>query len=118
MKKILVVDDEEMIRQFIFNILDLDGHKVETADNGKEAIDILRGGGFDLLISDLAMPVMNGYRLLDVIRSDEKLNNLPVLIVSATVDKDIIYELGANDYISKPFEIELLKKKVVTLLKI
>ena len=101
--KILVADDEPEIRDVLRLYLEKDGYEVTEAADGVEAMKILKDEKIDLVVLDIMMPGLNGYRVLRNIRED---NNVPVIILSAkSTDSDKILglDLGADDYIVKPF---------------
>lgn len=113
--KILIVDDEEMLRNLLVKILVQEGYDVDTAENGEEALDKLSQTPYDLLISDIKMPKMNGFELLKNVRS--KYPSVGVIIMTAYGDsysvKDALL-LGADEYITKPFksfEINLIVER-------
>jgi two-component system, chemotaxis family, sensor kinase CheA len=101
---VLVVDDSITTRTMERNLLEAAGYKVEVASNGQEAWTILKGQHFDLLVSDVDMPRMNGFDLTARIRADPKLADLPVVLVTALEsrdDKERGIEVGANAYVIK-----------------
>ncbi len=114
--KILCVDDFSTMRRIVKNILkQLGFENVEEAENGAEAYDKLKGGGFGFLVTDWNMPVMDGLGLLKKLRSDPELKDLPVLMVTAEAEKDKVVaaiQAGVNNYIVKPFTAETLKEKM------
>lgn len=114
--KILVVDDFSTMRRIIKNLLsDLGYDDVQEADDGATALPMLHNGDFDFLITDLNMPKMPGLDLLRAVRADERLKNLPVLIVTADAKRDQIIEAaqaGVNGYIVKPFTAAKLQEKI------
>jgi len=105
-KKVLIVDDEEIIRKFLrINLLKL-GYEVKEAMDGVQALEQLGKDTYDLLISDVLMPNKNGWELLKAVRSNPKTKDLPVILLTAkNEDADMFqgYELGANYYMTKPF---------------
>ncbi len=105
-KKILIVDDEEIIRKFLrINLLKL-GYEVKEAMDGVQALEQLGKDTYDLLISDVLMPNKNGWEVLKAVRSNPKTKDLPVILLTAkNEDADMFqgYELGANYYMTKPF---------------
>jgi len=105
--KILVVDDDPIAREVVFSILSREGYAVISAMDGFEAIDLLRKDNFDLLITDLVMPGIDG---IELIKSALKINpDLATVIITAFGTLDIALkaiDLGAFDYITKPFKIE------------
>jgi len=106
-KRILIVDDEEVIRKFLKIHLDKLGYEVTEAEDGEKAIEkIGRGDKFDLIICDVMMPNKNGWEVLKEVKSNPELNGIPIILLTAKNDDvDIFkgYELGANYYITKPF---------------
>ena len=110
-KKVLIVDDEEIIRKFLrINLLKW-GYEVKEAMDGVQALEQLGKDTYDLLISDVLMPNKNGWELLKAIRSNPKIKDLPVILLTAkNEDADMFhgYELGANYYMTKPFTKEQL----------
>lgn len=114
--KILIVDDFSTMRRIIKNLLrDLGFSNTHEADDGVTALPMLRSGDFDFLITDWNMPGMSGIELLRAVREDEKLNTLPVLMVTAEAKRDQIIEAakaGVNGYVVKPFTAAALKEKI------
>jgi len=114
--KILVVDDFSTMRRIIRNILKEIGYSnVEEADDGDTALDKLRGGNFDFVITDWNMPNMPGIDLLKNMRADEKLKATPVLMVTAEAGKENVVAAvaaGVNNYIVKPFTAAHLKERI------
>ena len=106
-KKILVVDDDEMNLNIARMILERKlPCKVLTVDNGIDALDMLRAERVSLVLLDIMMPEFDGMETLAEIRADERIKNVPVMMLTATVEKDLIQRamaLGVRDYIKKPF---------------
>ncbi len=117
--KILVVDDFSTMRRIIKNLLrDLGFTNVDEADDGSTALPKLKAGGFDFLITDWNMPIMEGIQLLKEVRSDPKLASLPVLMVTAEARREQIVmaaEAGVNGYIVKPFTAQTLDQKIAKI---
>lgn len=112
---ILVVDDNEMNRDMLSRRLDRQGHTVDTAVDGRQALDMIKSRNFDLVLLDIMMPEMNGYEVLEALRADESLSYVPVIMISAVDEIDSIVrcvELGAEDYLPKPFNRVLLKARI------
>jgi DNA-binding response OmpR family regulator len=105
-KRILIVDDEQVVRSLMKDFFSSFDYQVETASNGKEAIWKFSPGEFDCVISDCVMPEMNGLQLLESIRSRDK--NVVFFLITGVPDEgwrqDSIH-LGADDFIAKPFDI-------------
>ena len=106
---ILVVEDDATLRETLVDILDLNGFRTVTATNGVEGLGIARRDLPSLIITDLAMPEMTGFELLESLRADPALRTIPVIVISAKVERAAIrhgMELGAADFIPKPFTAE------------
>lgn len=114
--KILVVDDFSTMRRIIKNLLrDLGFTNTQEADDGTTALPMLQNGNFDFLVTDWNMPGMQGIDLLKAIRADEKLRQLPVLMVTAESKREQIIEAaqaGVNGYVVKPFTAATLEEKI------
>jgi class 3 adenylate cyclase len=113
--RILVVDDNEMNRSLLFDQLYRQGHTVEVVDNGMEAIQRLKEKAFDVVLLDVMMPVMDGIQTLEILKSDPETRELPVIMLSAVDDMDKVVhciELGADEYLPKPFERVLLRARI------
>jgi len=114
--KILIVDDFSTMRRIIKNLLrDLGFNNTQEADDGNTGLPMLQSGNFDFLITDWNMPGMTGIDLLKAVRADDKLKNLPVLMVTAEAKKEQIVmaaQAGVNGYIVKPFTAQTLKEKI------
>lgn len=114
--KILVVDDFSTMRRIVKNLLrDLGFTNTSEADDGLTAWPMLQSGGFDFLVTDWNMPGMTGLDLLKKVRADEKLKDLPVLMVTAEAKRDQIVaaaQAGVNGYVVKPFTAAALKEKI------
>jgi two-component system alkaline phosphatase synthesis response regulator PhoP len=105
-RKILIVDDEEIIRKFLRIHLDKLGYEVKEAADGEQAIEELGKDDFDLLICDILMPKKNGWEVVKEVKSNSKTKRLPVILLTAkNEDSDMFkgYDLGANYYMTKPF---------------
>jgi two-component system KDP operon response regulator KdpE len=113
---VLVVDDELQIRRFLRSGFELDGYSVNEAENGREAIRAATLRPTDLIILDLALPDLDGSQVLERIRS---WSNVPIIILSvksSEMEKVRLFELGADDYVTKPFGMaELLARSKVVL---
>ncbi len=116
-KKILVVDDKKEIRTLLKQYLTQEGFEVLTAADGQQALFVSREQTPDLVLLDLMMPEMNGYEFMRVFSRE---SNTPVIIITAKIeenDKVIGLELGADDYITKPFSMRELTARVRTVLR-
>jgi len=114
--KILVVDDMASMRSVMLHMLASLGHNNnDEAENGLQALKMLRQNDYDLLITDLHMPNLDGKQLLTKIRQDKRLQNLPVLMVSCEDDRKIVLSLIAEQvtgFMVKPFDSTTLKKQL------
>jgi len=118
--RILVVDDDQFNRDLLARHLERQGHVVCTATDGAGALALLRDAPFDIILLDVMMPGMNGYQLLARIKSDEKLRDIYVIIVSALDDTQSIarcIQLGAEDYLPREFEPVVLKARIESCLE-
>ena len=117
MAKILVVDDEKVLVKGIKFNLENEGYEVEVGYDGEQAVELARNGGFDLIILDLMMPKIDGLQACMRIR---EFSNVPVIMLTARsedTDKIIGFECGADDYITKPFNILELKARIRAMLR-
>ena len=117
MAKILVVDDEKVLVKGIKFNLENEGYQVEVGCDGEQAVELARNGGFDLIILDLMMPKIDGLQACMRIR---EFSNVPVIMLTARsedTDKIIGFECGADDYMTKPFNILELKARIRAMLR-
>ena len=118
--KVLIVDDYPTMLKVLRSLLrQLKFTDITEASNAKDALETLRAGGFGLVISDWNMEPMSGYELLQEVRADEKLRDLPFVLVTAesTTEKVIAAkQAGVSNYIIKPYTAETLKTKLVSVL--
>ena len=119
--KFLIVDDFSTMRRIVRNLLKENGHTdADEAEDGAIALNKLRNGVFNFVVSDINMPNMNGFELLAEIKKDEKLKHLPVLMVTAEARKEDIVlaaQSGAAGYIVKPFTKATLEDKLANIFK-
>ena len=113
--RLLVVDDNKVNRLLMTRSLELQGHRVDSAENGRIALDLLRRDSFDLLLLDMEMPEMDGFQVLEQLGREPTLRDLPVIVTSslegvANIARCI--ELGAEDYLHKPVNPVLLKARI------
>jgi adenylate cyclase len=112
---VLVVDDNPMNRDILARRLRHLGHTVTLAEDGRQGLDALRRGAFDLVLLDILMPEMDGYQVLAALRADPALRHLPVLVLSALDDSDAVarcLRMGAVDHLPKPFNPVVLRARV------
>lgn len=118
--RLLVVDDNKVNRILLSRGLEQYGHTIETAENGRQALDMLKRGSYDLVLLDIEMPEMNGYQVLEACLQDDELSNIPVIMTSSLDEIDSVVkcvELGAEDYLNKPVNPILLRARVNTSLE-
>ena len=113
--RLLVVDDNKVNRLLLARSLDLQGHRSALAENGRVALEMLRSEAFDLLLLDIEMPEMDGFEVLEQLKADPQLRDLPVVVTSSVEGVANIVrciELGAEDYLAKPVNPVLLKARI------
>ena len=117
----LIVDDFSTMRRIIRGLLKEAGYvDADEAEDGQVAFQKLQTGHFDCVITDINMPNMNGFQLLEAIKEDAKLKSTPVLMITAEASKDDVIKaakLGASSYIVKPFSKAILEDKIHKLFK-
>jgi len=120
MKKILLIEDEEQLRNNTAEILEISGFKVETAENGKIGVEKALKNKPDLVVCDVMMPVLDGYGVLQAFTHNETLMGIPFIFLTAKVERADLrkgMELGADDYLTKPFGINELTAAINTRLQ-
>jgi serine phosphatase RsbU (regulator of sigma subunit) len=121
--RILVVDDNPVNRRLLVRALEAQGYAVQSAEDGRQALELLRAGkpeAFDIVLLDILMPVMDGYQTLAEIKRDSDLTHLPVIMISALDEIDSVIrcvEMGATDYLPKPYNAALLRARIGTSLE-
>ncbi|MBI5145225.1 MAG: response regulator [Candidatus Omnitrophica bacterium] len=119
-KKILVVDDEKELVEMIKMRLEANDYEVISAFDGQEALEKAKKEKPDLIILDLMLPKMDGYKVCGLLKADTRYNKIPIIMFTARVQESDIklgQEVGADAYITKPFEPETLLGKIKELLK-
>ena len=117
--KLLVVEDEQDIRDLLIFNLQKEGFKVESTDNGDSALSLIRKNNFDLVLLDLMLPGIGGFDLTRILKNDKKTSEIPILMLTAKGEEsDIVkgLELGADDYMTKPFSIKVLLARINKIL--
>jgi signal transduction histidine kinase len=112
---ILVVDDNRVNRLKLSRSLELQGHTVGLAEDGQQALDLLKAKPFDVVLLDIIMPGMDGYQVLETIKADPELRDLPVIVISALDEIESAVrciQMGAEDYLPKPFNPVLLRARL------
>jgi two-component system chemotaxis response regulator CheY len=119
--KFLIVDDFSTMRRIVRGLLKEIGYNnAEEAEDGSVALNMLKNAKFDFVVSDINMPVMNGFELLSAVKADDSLKHLPVLMVTAEARKEDIVRAaqdGAAGYIVKPFTKATLEEKVQKIMQ-
>ena len=114
-KKIMVVDDEVDLVETLRFPLEMEGFEVLVSYNGEDALNKARKESPDLILLDLMLPKLDGYKVCRLLKFDEKYKHIPILMLTAKIqekDKTLGIETGANEYITKPFEMDSLLEKV------
>ena len=112
---LLVVDDNEMNRDLFTRRLERQGYQVTVAVDGLQALEKLHQADFDLVLLDIMLPVMNGYQVLEHLKADESLSQVPVIIATSLDEADgkaRCMALGADDYLTKPINPGMLKSRI------
>jgi adenylate cyclase len=113
--EILVVDDDPLNRSILRRGLERQGHGVTTAEDGLEALAAMRAGEVDLVLLDIVMPNLDGFGVLDAMKADPALRDIPVIMISAVDDHESVIrciEAGAEDHLPKPFDPVLLRARI------
>ncbi|NWF91295.1 MAG: response regulator [Syntrophaceae bacterium] len=114
-KKILVVDDEPDLVETVRFPLEIEGFNVLVSYNGEDALNLARKENPDLILLDLMLPKLDGYKVCRLLKFDEKYKHIPIIMLTAkTQEKDKVLgmETGADEYVTKPFDMDELMKKV------
>ncbi len=116
---ILLVDDDRQTRLKLTRILEAQGHTVNAVEGGQTALKTLAGELFDVILLDILMPGMDGFEVLETLKADTRLSNIPVIVISAVEDEhseDKCMQLGAQAYLSKPVDANLLNTRIAECL--
>ncbi|WP_028829018.1 response regulator transcription factor [Proteocatella sphenisci] len=119
-EKILIIDDEENIVELIKFNLELNGYQTQCAYDGKTGISKIKTWNPDLVLLDIMLPGIDGITIIQLVRSDEKLKHIPIIMMTAKSqdsDKFIGFESGADDYVTKPFIVKELVYRIKAVLK-
>ena len=119
-KKILIVDDEEVIRRVLRSLLRKEGYEVIEAEDGGAGVELAKKEDPDVILMDLMMPGMGGLEACRLLKKDEKTKNIPVLVITALggENKTEAIDAGIDDFVSKPFDAEEISIRVKSMLKI
>lgn len=118
MAKILIVEDETSMRTGLCDNLDFEGYEVETAEDGEEGLKMILGNTYDLILLDVMLPKMSGFDVCKTVRS--KNITTPIIMLTAKgeeIDKVLGLEIGADDYITKPFSLRELLARIKAMLR-
>jgi|TARA_B110000263_G_C15286536_1_gene501084 sigma-B regulation protein RsbU (phosphoserine phosphatase) len=118
---ILVVDDNEMNRDMLSRRLQRKKYNVETAVGGREAIDAIKAGEYDLILLDITMPEVDGFEVLERVRRIYDVTELPIIMATAKTDSEDVVkslEMGANDYVTKPIDFQVALARVNTQMQL
>ena len=118
--RLLIADDNKVNRLLLSRSVQMQGHSTEMAENGRVALELLRREPFDLLLLDIEMPEMDGFAVLEELKGDHELQDLPVIVTSSVEGLDNIVRcigLGAEDYLPKPFDPVLLRARISACLE-
>jgi adenylate cyclase len=113
--RVLVVDDDRVSRALLTSSLEREGHHVRCAENGLAALELLRDDPCDVVLLDVVMPELDGVSVLERVKSDSALQDVPVIMISGVEDTDRVLrciEIGADDYLPKPFDPALLRARI------
>ena len=117
MAKLLIVDDEEKIREMIAKYATHDGHEVQLARNGKEALDLFKENDFDVVIMDVMMPEMDGYETLKKMKEIREVHCIFLTALGEEYDRVYGFDIGGEDYVTKPFSLKELMMRINVILK-
>jgi CheY-like chemotaxis protein len=118
-KRIVVVDDTKHLARGLAEVLEMEGFETRFAFDGIEALIVMRTFVPNLVVTDLRMPKMDGFELIDAIRNDQDLKGVPIIAITASIGperKAQVIEIGANLFVKKPFNDEQLLEVIKTLL--
>jgi CheY-like chemotaxis protein len=119
-RPLLVVDDNSINRIMLSRYLTKLGYQATLVENGRQALEKLQGDPFDLVLLDVEMPEMDGYQVLEQLKADSRLRDIPVIMISAVEELESVVkciELGAQDYLPKPFNPVLLRARLTACLE-
>ncbi|MCH4822713.1 ATP-binding protein [Gramella lutea] len=117
-KKVLIIDDEPGQLSLTVEVAKSMGFEIETAENGKIGLEKLRSNKFDLILTDIQMPILDGFELINRVRTDENFKDLPVIALSGRTDieREVYTEVGFNNKLLKPYKTKELKQSIANLL--
>lgn len=118
---LLIIEDDEQVRKSFLRMFASEGYRVLAARDGIELSDVLYDVAIDLIMLDVGLPWINGYELASMMKAHPDLRTVPLIFISGHNDQEAVkrgFQVGAHDYITKPFEIETVRKTVNTLLRL
>lgn len=116
----LLIEDNRDIRENLCEMLQLEGYNVIVAENGQKGLDFAKEKKPDIILCDIAMPILNGYDVLKTLKSDKEISSIPFIFISASTEKkdiEVGLKMGADAYIQKPFEEHELFKTLTKFIK-
>lgn len=120
-RTILIIEDDETIRAALKRVFEIDHYRVLAAADGTQLATVLDDVPVDLIVLDVGLPWINGFELAEMMKANPDLKDIPLVFLSArTSDSDIKrgFQVGASDYITKPFDLEKVKRTVNALIKL
>jgi CheY-like chemotaxis protein len=120
MKKILVIEDENFIRENVIELLEIEGYEAVGAENGLVGVDLVKEYQPNLILCDVMMPELDGYGVLNALRQESDTATIPFIFLTASADRNNlqrIRDMGMNDYILKPFNVEKFLSTIATRLE-
>jgi CheY-like chemotaxis protein len=120
MPKVLLVEDDDMLRDMMQQTLELADHAITCAVNGADALDKARSGAPEVILMDITMPVMDGYEAIRRLKADSGTRSIPVIALTAAAgkeDRQLALSAGADEYESKPIDFDRLLQKMDALLQ-
>lgn len=117
---LLIVDDNAMNRDMLARRLEREGYRITTAAGGEEALKLVLEQDFDLVLLDILMPDIDGYKVLEHLKADARTREIPVVMLTAVHEMDSVvrcFEMGVEDYLTKPFNIPFVKSRISSCLR-
>ena len=116
---LLIIEDDETMRKSLNRLFESEGYRVITASDGVQLSEVLDDSIINIIVLDVGLPWINGFELAEMMKTHPELKSIPLIFISAHADQEMIkkgFAVGADDYITKPFNIEKIKKTVKALL--
>lgn len=118
---ILLIEDDETIRKALTRMLEGEGYRVRGASDGTQLSEVLDDAPLDLIMMDIGLPWVNGLELTEMMKAHDQLKRIPLILISGRSSKEDIkkgFAAGCDDYLTKPFDLDKIKKTVSTLLQL